>query len=102
MIYLASPYSHPDKDVVADRVLQTQRLAVKLWTEYRRIIFSPVMHWHHAAIDQDLPTDAASWQDYNNKMILLCEVVCVVTLDGWEDSKGVAAEIAFAKGTGVA
>jgi hypothetical protein len=97
MIYLASPYTHPDPDVVAQRVLETQRNAVALWVEHNVFVFSPIMHWHHAAVEQDLPTDAESWQGYNEHMMRFCEAVYVLCLDGWENSKGVAAEIRYAQ-----
>jgi hypothetical protein len=96
MIYLASPYTHKDPDIVAARVLETQRVAVHLWVEHRKVVFSPIMHWHHAAIDQDLPTDAKSWQDYNEEIMMRCDAVYLLCLDGWESSVGMKAELEFA------
>lgn len=97
MIYLASPYTHKDKDVVHARVLETQRAAVKLWVGYEKVIFSPILHWHHAAIDNDLPTDAESWHAYNSAMMRRCDALYILPLDGWEQSKGMKAEIELAE-----
>ncbi len=47
-----------------------------------------------------LPRDAAHWQERNNAFIDLSAAVIVLMVEGWYNSKGVAAEIDYAFKTG--
>lgn len=62
-------------------------------TEERRHVFSPIVHWHNAAKEYDLPKDAAFWKSYNDYMLGHCDEIAVMLLDGWASSLGTAAEI---------
>lgn len=92
LIYLASPYSHPDRNV------RETRFAVSLIYVAERIkagdhIFSPIVYAHSWAEDYELPTDAAFWEAMNNKFIAACQSVYVLTMSGWRESVGVKAEV---------
>lgn len=96
MIYLASPYSDPDPAVMLERYQQAMEYCVYAATERNDIIYSPIMHWHVAAHQYNLPTDAKFWQHQNESVILHCSSIRVLMLDGWRGSKGVQMEIDFA------
>lgn len=97
MIYLASPYSHPDKQVEQRRF---EAVASKC-AEFARAslhVYSPIVHWHPIARLHDMPTDYSFYRRINEDMIRRCDGVFVLTLDGWEQSLGIRHEIDFAEG----
>ena len=96
MIYLASPYSHPDPAVQLARYQKAMEYCVHAATERNEIIYSPIMHWHVASYQYNLPTDAQYWKYQNESLILHCSSIRVLMLDGWRESIGVQEEIGFA------
>lgn len=96
MIYLASPYSHPDPLIMKTRFLLAEQVTAKLLGE-GLFVYSPIVHCHELGLKYSLPTDFAFWKKYNFDMIRRCSVLFVLSIDGWELSKGVRAEWEFAK-----
>lgn len=96
MIYLASPYSHPEPAVRQRRYEQTMAAQAYLLRRGEHV-YSPIVACHPMALAHDLPTDAEWWAEYNLDMLKRCSDVYVLCLFGWEDSKGVAQEIEWAK-----
>jgi len=95
MIYLASPYSHPDPLVVEDRYQK----ALKIVAEYAQLkiaVYSPIVHWHVVAKRYELPTDAAFWAGLNETMLKRCSKLVVLAIDGWNESLGVQQEYDWA------
>lgn len=99
LIYLASPYSSEDKSLEAERFQTVCRCAAWLMRQ-GYFIFSPIAHSHPIAINGNMPTDFEFWKNYDHALIDACSEVWVVQMDGWDKSKGVAAEIEHAKQTG--
>lgn len=95
IVYLASPYTHPNEDVREARFLMTEAVTAKLMTKGLHI-FSPIVHCHALAKRYSMPTDYMFWLEYNRSFLKAASTVCVFTLPGWEDSKGVAEEIRLA------
>lgn len=96
MIYLASPYSHPDPFERTHRWSQALDATAELMRQ-RKIVYSPIVHCHHLAVIHALPSDWAFWRHYCLGMLKRANRLLVLTLDGWTDSTGVQAEIEFAK-----
>lgn len=96
MIYLASPYSHPDAAVREIRFLKACRAAAQLMNK-GHLIFSPIAHSHPIALC-GLPLDFAYWERFNREMLTFCESMMVLMLDGWQLSTGVQAEIRIMRG----
>jgi nucleoside 2-deoxyribosyltransferase len=94
MIYLASPYSHPDATVRDARFQAVCRAAAALIRAGQHV-FSPIAH-SHAIATYGLPTDWAYWESAARAHLETSDEVVVLTLDGWRESIGVAAEIAIA------
>jgi hypothetical protein len=96
MIYIASPYSHPDKMVMDSRYQQVLGYTAEL-LRARKWCYSPIVHCHALASTYDLPRDAGYWMEYNFAMLTRCDTLHVLQMDGWQQSLGVAAEVAFFK-----
>ena len=99
MIYLASPYSHPDPEVRAARLRQTCRHAARL-VRKGRLVYSPIAHSHMLA-EQGLPADWPFWAEHSRWMLSACRELVVLALPGWEESTGVKAEVEIAQGLGL-
>lgn len=94
MIYLASPYSHPDAMIRRQRFHAACRVAANLLAS-GMAVFSPIVHGH-PLVRHGLPTDWSFWERFDRDHITRCDEVVVLMLDGWRDSVGVAAEIRIA------
>ena len=95
MIYLASPYSSPIKDLEHQRFQRAEAFVAHcfrngVW------VFSPIVYAHMMAKKHSLPTDAAPWIAFNTQMLRIAEAVFVLHLPRWEESKGVALELKMA------
>lgn len=98
MIYLASPYSHPDPAVREQRFRAACQAAVAL-LHAGRVVFSPIAHSHPLA-QHGLPGNWHFWERYDRAFLERCDEVLVLMLDGWEESVGVQAEIRIARELG--
>ena len=94
MIYLASPYSHPDPAVRERRFRSACCAAAKLLHE-GHAVFSPIVHGH-PLVEHGAPIDWAFWQRSDHEHLERCDEVVVLMLNGWETSAGVQAEIRMA------
>lgn len=93
MIYIAQPYSHDDPAVMTERFNDALLWCARLHKQYP---FSPIAHWHHVSLDHDLPYDADYWLEYNYHMLEHAEAMYILLLNGWNTSRGLAAEVAHA------
>lgn len=100
LIYLASPYSHPEAEVRQQRFETVCHVAAKLMAEGKHV-FSPIAHTHPIALKGDLPLGFDYWEEFDRKMIAACGELWVVRMDGWETSKGVKAEVGIAGELGI-
>lgn len=94
MIYLASPYSHPDAQVREHRFHEACVATARLLKEGIPV-FSPVI-FGHPLVAHGLPPDWSFWEPFARDHIARCDEVLVLTLDGCRESVGVAAEIGIA------
>lgn len=94
MIYLASPYSHPDPAVREFRFREACRAAAK-FMRCGQPVFSPIAHGH-CICTYGLPTDWRFWEPFDRRQLERCDEVVVLMLDGWQESVGVQAEIRIA------
>ncbi len=78
------------------RYIAVRELTAKLLCA-NEIIFSPIVHCHPLAEAMDLPRDFEFWMHYNIGMMRHASYIYVLQLEGWENSKGVKAEIKFAR-----
>jgi hypothetical protein len=104
LVYLASPYSSADKSIIERRVSDVQAATAKL-IEQGNLIFSPIVHSHPLSPlvswspvnTCTRPESATSeWMCYDKAFIDHCDELWVLMLDGWDTSRGVSDEIAYA------
>lgn len=100
LAYLACPYSHPDPAVRQARYEAVNRVAAKLMAE-GMVIYSPISHTHSIALAGDLPKDWAFWEKFDRAYLECSNKIIVLMLDGWQESKGVKAEIEIARTLGL-
>jgi len=98
LIYLASPYSSSDSAVSDLRFRKVTRAAFFLIKD-GYLVFSPIAHSHHICKHGMCP-DFDAWKEFDYKMIEVCDLFWVLKLDGYIDSVGVNAEIAYANQLG--
>jgi hypothetical protein len=98
MIHLASPYSSPSAVVRRCRWWEACRATASL-IRSGHVVFSPIVH-SHPLVDHGLPVDWNWWERFDREYLQRCDELVVLTLDGWEESVGVAAEICLAQELG--
>jgi len=96
MIYLASPYYDPDKQVREKRYRDISSVVARLIQDGVHV-FSPIVHNHHIAERFGLAGNWAFWGPHDIHMLRHSERLTVVMMDGWEKSTGIQAEISIAK-----
>lgn len=96
MIYLASPYTHPDQKIRNERASEAALFAGYCIITNGQVIFSPIVYGH-SIIQQykvhQVPTDADWWWEFNLEFLKISEQVYVLALPGWSVSTGVSKEL---------
>jgi hypothetical protein len=98
IVYLASPYSHPDPAVRQARYRAVCRAAAALLAAGQPV-FSPIAH-SHPLVEYGLPANWSFWQRYDQELLARCDELVVLMLPGWCESVGVQAEIQIARELG--
>lgn len=99
LVYLASPYTTPSLVEEHTRWVNTCIAAAELINQ-GYMVFSPIAHTHPIKIYGDLEGHWEMWKEYDERMITNCDSLFVLTIEGWDKSKGVAEEVKFAQRLG--
>jgi hypothetical protein len=94
--YLASPYTHPEHEVMErryDAALHALNFLLrrKLWT------YSPIVHCHALSKSYDLPRTHDFWQAYNHAMLDTAKGLIILAIEGWNESRGIEDELTTAR-----
>ena len=102
LIYLAIPYSSPESYMRWVRWEIANRVAAKLMSE-GNYIFSPISHTHpiKEVSEGKLPGGWEYWEGFDRQFLNVCKKIIVILIPGWEDSKGVQAEIKIGQELGI-
>jgi len=95
MIYLASPYSHPDKEIERQRFEDVAHVTAKILAQGRNV-FSPIVYGHTLSRYGMADTSAAAWLHWNRHMFNACTKFNVLALEGWDNSLGCTIELKWA------
>lgn len=102
LIYVASPYSSPKKEVQEIRNIEAAVATGWLMNKYLDLSFySPICHTHPIATHCKLPGHWEFWKQFDETVLSRCNEIWILTLDGWQESKGVTAEIEIAADIGL-
>lgn len=99
-IYLASPYSDDNPDVMHQRYLDTCKFVAQALKD-NKVIFSPIVNTHLLAVEEGLPSEFKFWKNYNEKILSKADMLYVLTLDGYKESVGIKGEIDYAQKNGI-
>ncbi len=94
MIYLCSPYSHPEAYVRQLRYEQACRATAILLSRGLQV-FSAIVHNHPLAIARNLPGSWDFWQPWDSWFLSRCDEVYVLMLEGWQSSRGISEELSL-------
>ena len=94
VLYLAAPYSDPDKDKRQWRYKMVTAAAAKLISK-GHIVFSPITMTH--PIDELLAAEGESlgsnyWIAFDLSFMKFCSEMRILQLPGWEQSRGIKRE----------
>jgi hypothetical protein len=95
LIYLASPYTHPDIYIMEKRYLEAVK-AVNYLMNQGKIVFSPIVHNHPVAVTYGLPRGWDYWKKYDGVILKACNELMVYQMNGWQYSKGIEGELKIA------
>lgn len=95
VVYLAMPYGHPDPDVRNDRMEVFYDIAARL-IKMGVYVVSPLLHIETCK-RHDIPDNWTYWQAYSEVLLTKCDMMVVITVDGWNTSTGVLGELAFCR-----
>jgi nucleoside 2-deoxyribosyltransferase len=96
LVYIASPYSHPDPKVKEQRYEQACKAAA-WYMDLGFQVFCPIAHSHPIeTIGMGSIRNEAFWLHQDFAILRHCDRLVVLTIDGWRESQGVAREIEFA------
>lgn len=93
LVYLASPYSSPDKALQEYRFVAVAIAAGWVMNNYPDLkFFSPITHTHPIAMHCKLPGHWEFWATYDQCMLSRCDEFWVLAIPGFKESTGVNAE----------
>lgn len=100
MIYLASPY-HSEYTAKRHHRVTMASICTAYFLRKGECVYSPIVHNHQLAIEHDLPKKWSFWRNLDLNMLRRAEALWILMLPGWTTSKGVLAELQFAKKIGL-
>jgi hypothetical protein len=95
-IYLASPYSAPTLQERVNRFMAAQDGATWL-IKNGFAVYSPIVHWHHISLIEELPEDFEFWRRQNDELLDGCSEIVVMIMPGCKESKGIRYELERAR-----
>jgi hypothetical protein len=96
VIYLASPYSHPDDNIRENNYRLVSKIAADMIAN-GDVVISPIAYGHPLLDFTEMPSDWKFWSDFCLAMLAKCDEMLVCKMPGWNKSRGVAEEIKYAK-----
>lgn len=100
IIYIGCPYSDKDPKIMEERYKQITSITAKLVKE-GYVVFSPVTYGHVLCEFEDMPVDFDFWQNLCIKFLQASDLMLVIKLDEWENSKGLKEEVMYCKKNGI-
>lgn len=99
LIYIAAPYHHKDPAVIQARMEKVYKVLSE-YVKKGELALTPLF-MHEVATRFALPGDFSFWDKFCFKLLERCDKMVVLKLEGWEESRGVEAEIEYCKERGI-
>lgn len=99
MVYLASPYTHIQPEMMQVRYKHVMEITAHLIRK-SIFVFSPIVHCHNMANTYNFPVEYDFWKRYSESAINSCSSLMIAAIDGWKESLGVRSEYNFAVAEG--
>ena len=99
LTYLACPFRHEDPVIMKKRCAAAHYVTAKLSSQGRHI-FSPLTH-NEVLVDLCPNIPGEYWMQFDLTILSMCQCLLILTMEGWEASKGVQREIVLAKQKGL-
>jgi hypothetical protein len=100
LIFIASPFGHPDGVVRNKRLNATRSLIAKIIKE-GNAAFSPIANTLSIADEYGIKSNPVLWKSYCKLMLSKSDELLVYKQDGWDSAPGVLEEIEYAKEIGI-
>ena len=98
--YIASPFSHEDPEIKIQREADAKRAESFINENYRGVrAYSPIAETAEKERRDVVPQEG--WYLYDFSELDKSDGLIVLMLEGWQNSIGIALEIAFALGKGI-
>lgn len=103
LVYIASPYTarHPEghrlHSIEHDRYMTVLRYVRKKMLERKFVYYSPIVHGHHVELLSPGEIPYETYIKAGLEMLRVCDMLEVLCIEGWIESKGVQEEINFAE-----
>jgi len=88
VIYLAAPYTG-----IEELSFEVSCMVAAFLMKTGKVVYSPIVYGHTLASKYDLPTDCDFWLMQDLDMVCRCDELYVITMEGWDKSFGVGAEV---------
>jgi hypothetical protein len=95
IIYIASPYNHPDSEIIEKNYLDVAELSAELCSQ-NVVALSPIVYGHTLLKIKDMPVDWMFWSNFCLSLLIKSDELWVFKIPGWDKSRGVTEEIQFA------
>ena len=100
--YLATPYSHKNREIQVKRFVDVTKAAAWLLNETGWNVLSPITHSHPIHdIGKDVRGDWEFWKKIDTEFLQCCNSIVYFVVPGWLESTGVNAERSIAQGMGL-
>lgn len=96
MIFISSPYTSINHVKTEINYREAASYAAHL-TSLGHIAISPIAYGHNLAAFRSMPLNWEFWKEFCISFLSKCSSIHVLMLDGWQESKGVSAEIEYAE-----
>ena len=100
MTYLACPYSHPAAEYREAVFWMVTCVAARMVAS-GEIVFAPITYTHTLCQAAGLDPLDPQWYGFDVPFLLACQRLVVITLDGWQVSRGVQEELMIAEQMGI-
>lgn len=100
VIYIASPYSHPNPNVIEENYRKVAELSAELCSQ-GMVVLSPIVYGHTLLGFKEMPNDWEFWTNFCLTLLNKSDELWVYQMEGWDKSRGVKGEIQYAIDMGI-